>query len=104
MWVVFAQQKDIIVQLLGKCDLLGTLYPCWAKIFRHDIVEYCLQKLPNKIEICISEMELSLLTKFGKGKIEEFLGSYSSTSLVRASVVRGPSVVRGFEWPNFSSH
>ena len=76
MWVVFAQQKDIIVQLLGKCDLLGTLYPCWAKIFTHDIVEYCLQKLPNKIEICISEMELSLLTKLGKGKIEEFLGSY----------------------------
>ena len=28
---------------------------------------------------------------------------YSSTSLVRASVVRGPSVVRGFEWQNFSS-
>ena len=27
----------------------------------------------------------------------------SSTSLVRASVVRGPSVVRGFEWQNFSS-
>ena len=28
---------------------------------------------------------------------------YSSTSLVRASVVRCPSVVRGFEWLNFSS-
>ena len=28
---------------------------------------------------------------------------YSSTSLVRASVVRGPSVVRGLEWQNFSS-
>ena len=28
---------------------------------------------------------------------------YSSTSLVRASVVHGPSVVRGFEWQNFSS-
>ena len=28
---------------------------------------------------------------------------YSSPSLVRASVVRVPSVVRGFEWPNFSS-
>ena len=41
---VFAQQKDIIVQLLGKCDLLGTLYPCWAKIFRHDIVVYCPAK------------------------------------------------------------
>ena len=29
---------------------------------------------------------------------------YSITSLVRASLVRGPSVVRGFEWLNFSSH
>ena len=29
--------------------------------------------------------------------------SYSITSLVRASVVRGPFVVRGFEWQNFSS-
>ena len=29
---------------------------------------------------------------------------YSSTSLVRASVVRGPSVVRGFQWLHFSSH
>ena len=28
---------------------------------------------------------------------------YSITSLVRASLVRGPSVVRGFEWQNFSS-
>ena len=27
-----------------------------------------------------------------------------STSLVRASVVRGPFVVRSFEWLNFSSH
>ena len=30
--------------------------------------------------------------------------SYSSSSIVRASVVRGPSVVRGFQWLNFSSH
>ena len=29
---------------------------------------------------------------------------YSITSLVRASLVRGPSVVRGFERQNFSSH
>ena len=28
---------------------------------------------------------------------------YSSTSLVRASLVRGPSVVRGFNRQNFSS-
>ena len=28
---------------------------------------------------------------------------YSKTSLVRASVVRGPSVVRGFQWLNFSA-
>ena len=32
-----------------------------------------------------------------------FYSRYSITSLVRASVVRGPSVVRGFEWQNFSS-
>jgi hypothetical protein len=29
---------------------------------------------------------------------------YSIPSLVRASLVRGPSVVRGFEKQNFSSH
>ena len=42
---------------------------------------------------------------FHYGKlIDGIVWSYSSTSLVRASVVRGPSVVRGFEWLNFSSH
>ena len=36
--------------------------------------------------------------------VQAMLTEYSITSLVRASLVRGPSVVRGFERQNFSSH
>ena len=70
MWAVFAQQQKIIAQLLGKSPVrVG----CWAflpvlgKIFRPDIGVYRCQNLPNKIEFCNSELELSLLTKLGKG-------------------------------------
>ena len=52
--------------------------------------------------ILISKLKRASWSLYDNCTIDQEL-YYSSTSLVRASVERGPSVVRGFEWQNFSS-
>ena len=79
-------------------------YPTIIKVTLNSLVTGALLITLNIIVGVLLYIRYCFLLIFN-GLLQKY-GTVVGTSLVRASVVRGPSVVRGFEieWLNFSSH